>query len=244
MFVMRKILSLLSGMFLAGSTFSQTPEQISKIEKMLGDYKYGQYSLIENEPKITEVDTGYNHVTFIENFYSEGNKSKKGTCMELSNKLYEEINKMENISVYKVFGQEPRFFYGGNSSHYFLALTESPRENVEELLKSNPLIVDPSYGFVSKIENSGYKISMIKEKVSSNGIAKIPFHYSVPLGFDNENLVIYLPMGEKSTIVKVNKSRGAQERNISKNMRGFIKNKDIIKMVRSLRKAPFKIVKD
>lgn len=234
------------------SASSQTQEQLNSIENMLSNYTYGQYSLLENKPKITFVDTTFINRTIIENYYSKGEASTKGNCAELANHLYDQIKDLEGFTTHIIVGEEPQFFYGNGkegrakktATHVFLALTDKQYNTPEELIKANPYIVDPSFGILKQLEGSEYKINRIMEREGDpDGDVQISIGRLLPLGFDQNNLVLYKGNGLDHEIFLVNENNRVFDYasiNDKKKVREIVTSQDIQNMIRTLRKAPFK----
>lgn len=141
-----------------------------KIEKILEEYKYGRYNLLDDDFEIIETDTSFK----LHNFFKA--KEKTGDCIELTQHLFQREELYENIDIaYKVKGsRSPRSkIFTKPNSHMFLATP--PQELIPELKKMNDYekakalsktnfgVIDPSYGLVSDKKTTAYKINSIIE---------------------------------------------------------------------------------
>lgn len=134
---------------------------------------YGLHYIINKELEMI-VDEGRKEI-FIPNFYEFDSSSQIGLCIEQMTRKFEEIKNQKYVL--RASGNEPKYFSGRNSNHFFLlAFDEDPKidlpgkiKNIQEireiLQKYNPKVIDPSLNVEIPYLESGY---LVKEIYSPN----------------------------------------------------------------------------
>lgn len=150
------------------------------VENMLKSYSYEQTSMLE--AKNIRYNPLIRTIT-IDNFYHQDNTRKDGTCFELTNTAYNEFSKIfPNIYFYRIAGQEPQFFNGEGSEHISLIASAiklipekekystiegsdvqkmNAKEIIDEIIKTNPILIDPSYKIIKPFQETKYTIEEI-----------------------------------------------------------------------------------
>lgn len=182
------------------------------LSDLLIDYDYIKSNLLKTKIKIQNDFLTDKRV--IKNFYEYGKNSKKGTCGELMQTLYEEINKKRpKYHCIRTCGLEPDYYFRDGCRHYFLLVSEKDILNRKEVVSDeveisaimdeyDPLIVDPSFRKVIRYSESRYTVrKMFNEDcifLHSNSL-KLDRYCSVPLGMDRDK-IIYLKPNENMKI--------------------------------------------
>lgn len=154
-------------------------KSLPEIYNMISDYRYGQFNLLEKQIKgFYFKDSGR---LIINNYYRHGNSNGVGTCSEHRLDATKAIEKrFKGYYVMWALGNDPLFFTSDSSHHSFLFVSEddfftenslnvndyySNGEIISNFLNTNPVLVDPSFKFISRWKdinlNFKYKVSSI-----------------------------------------------------------------------------------
>ena len=177
---------------------------LNYLKRIIAEYKYGQYSLLDNRVKIF-VDEP-NKTLILEHFYAPGAQSKRGNCTELMNSAYLEIKKMHpEYFIIRAEGNEPQFFNQSFTAHTFLLLPEvdtlkdkgftQGEEDLKKIIKNDPLVFDPAFKKIMYLSGSGYSIVMgfnKSHKVAYSDYCLLPHGLSVPLGIKSDGNIVFI----------------------------------------------------
>ncbi|MBS3094955.1 hypothetical protein J4474_04775 [Candidatus Pacearchaeota archaeon] len=175
----------------------------TKILELTSSCRYGQFNLLESPPEVLHYN--YDNSIKLTRFYPSRLASPKGTCFELScfaqNKL---VNLFPENDFYILNGHDPNFFFPESSNHFFILGFEDKISDEEKselssprfLQKKNPLIIDPSFNFVGRFNDSEYNASSPRENVSYSFFSttlNLANGSAVPIVHSRENnLLLYL----------------------------------------------------
>lgn len=177
---------------------------ISELHDLIAGYEYGQFNILDNGMKISFNPKA--RKLMFDPLYQYDSLPTRGSCSELMNTAY--LGILENFPEYhvtRVVGNDPDFFRGLQSKHWFLFLSESDLMNgknftyqpndIEEAVANNPLVVDPSFHKVVPFSDSGYRVQGLfnqgcRIEYSNTGVL---FHrQAVPLGVSSQSDMVYL----------------------------------------------------
>ena len=172
---------------------------VESIKDLVKDYKYGQYTILENKFEIE-----YNpltHVYFFKDLYNHEALSLKGTCTELMITAYAEIeSRHPDYHVARVIVNEPDFFCDEKELHWALLVSKkkflkpkipADKEGIAKIVSQDPILVDPSFKVVEKLSKTPYKIleayvrgveSEYYDSITLEGDQVIPLWYSEQAG--------------------------------------------------------------
>jgi hypothetical protein len=139
---------------------------IKSIKDLIKDYKYGQYSILDNKFEINcDIST---KSYLLKNLYAHEALSLKGSCTELMITAYAEIEaKHPEYHVTRVRVNEPYFFPDEDDCHWAILVSEkellktkgpADKKEIEKIVMQDPVLVDPSFKIVEHISKTEYKI--------------------------------------------------------------------------------------
>ena len=161
------------------------------------DYRYGRFNLLKNKFKFTKNFQGN---IKIKNFY-KNDEFGEGDCVKLTNDFYFQNH---DLSLVKVEGNEPKYFYESNSNHFYnllfkkVDLSEFWRLDLRDkkylIKKFNPLVVDSSFRLIVPFNESGYSIKDFYgwELESPDNLIFDKDSVGVPLGLKSNGELVFL----------------------------------------------------
>jgi hypothetical protein len=192
---------------------------IQKIRKIIDPCAYSEEQILGNGVRAffrPDADG-----IFLSPFYHFDSLSEKGTCMELMSYVYGELRRNHpEYHVMRAIGQDPDFFSDAYSTHGFLLLSSrdmmegekiiASSMDLSDILGSDPLLVDPSFGRITAFSGSGYSVSHLYNQGSeifySNALllsdSDLPKERhvfstgSVPLCMSKRGEIVYLSKSE------------------------------------------------
>jgi hypothetical protein len=161
-------------------------ESLEYTQDLLAKTVYGQQNILK--PESVFYEDPRNELFKITNFYRNSGKLDQGTCSELSEALFKNIQSSREVSFSKVgtvlrcSGKDggrngvKGYFSAPGASHQFLIYspeknivdsskvvdTDSIKNNDISRLLSNSYVVDPSFKIIKPYEDSGYLVDRIK----------------------------------------------------------------------------------
>jgi hypothetical protein len=185
-----------------------------KIMEIISDYEYSRSNLLDGD-----VDIMYNpdlKQVSMNPFTSHGSDSKQGTCIELMEAANRDMKKyFPNHHFMRTIGKDNKFFNGDDSVHGFLLALNgsiindlvdyaggiSTHEALISMVRdTNPLVIDPSFGNVTPLSESGYQIDqLLGPSLEVNRQSHMCIHYgrTVPLGIDSQGRLISFGASEE-----------------------------------------------
>jgi hypothetical protein len=186
---------------------------IQKLRQMLSKYKYRLAGVLEDKCTFT-----YNEETgrlMVNPSYRYLDLPKEGSCLELMFTAYKQIRKqMPDVHVYRVSGTEPSFFPKGH--HAFLlvvAYDAMPGISMStqlghkmEILKADPILVDPSFRRTGRLKRFDYNIFEIQNHDYTSylpaGIV-IGEHETLPLLYSSGELMLLGCSPDGSSVIDI-----------------------------------------
>jgi hypothetical protein len=157
-------------------------ETIDFLKERMKRIRYNQLNFLSPKGEITynSIDGSY----LLTNFYRNPSYLNAGSCLELSNALFKEINKNRHTTykhikiLLRCVGWDGGrngvngYFANEGSAHNFLLVSEKSNVNIDGSLEISAgqydssfldefIVVDPSFGLVKDYESSGYTVHKI-----------------------------------------------------------------------------------
>lgn len=162
-------------------------------------YKYGLESLIGKD--IEFIINPLEGKLYSPNFFEYKSSSNSGLCRELMCKEFSRVK--DQTFAYRCMGNEPNYFSQPNTLHFFLLeFDKKPSVDfelttdsklIEEILKDNPLVNDPSFNLRVPYSKSNYKVrGMLAPQTKYEFITDLLIDdgSSIFLGISNGHLVV------------------------------------------------------
>ncbi|MGV8141288.1 MAG: hypothetical protein ACP5NW_02505 [Candidatus Woesearchaeota archaeon] len=126
-----------------------TSIDVKSLKNIIEKYRYGQFNILEDDFSI-QINPVLKKVA-LQNFYRNDSTSTTGTCSELVNAAFREINSTyPEYKIIRVMGHDPTYFpKEDESTHYFMTIPCAD------------IIIDPSLKVVMPKKDSGYYIDRI-----------------------------------------------------------------------------------
>ncbi|HYD03629.1 MAG TPA: hypothetical protein VEC16_05000 [Alphaproteobacteria bacterium] len=140
------------------------------IEKLLSDYKYGQYNILREDSDLKIKYDSKNGRVLLDSFYNRDLMLNQDTCAGLMHKAYNDIRlTYKDLFVARVNGNDTDYFFDKKyGKHSFLLISDDDFMNYESLIEDekgiafmiehDPILVDPCFKKIMKFSESGYHI--------------------------------------------------------------------------------------
>lgn len=175
---------------------------VEGLTEIIAGYEYGQFNILDNGLTIK-----YNPVckkVKFDPFYRHGFNPTKGSCVELMNTAYTAIRKkFPQYHVMRASGKDAGFFKMKGATHHFLLLFDSDplpgcyqithQNQIKKVISDNPLLVDPSFGYVIPYANSRYTVKELVNQgceVPYSNTAVLEDAEAIPLGIDSTGSLV------------------------------------------------------
>lgn len=178
---------------------------IDGLKKIIDKYEYGKFDILNRELDI--IIDKKNRTVRINPFYMYAETPTSGTCGELADTAIQEIREeYPDYHVYSAIGCDYQYFYLPiDTCHRFLIVSKVKLLNqniqvgygkkLDNILSTNPVVIDPSFKTVAQYKQSGYLITSLSNAESfplQNKELKLHNHVSVPLGINFKEELVYL----------------------------------------------------